>query len=259
MSIPIIPKTPRSRHARGPKKRPWPWIIGILAAVLAGVVVYGISMMSSGASLPKALPQPTMQAIPTAHPTSSTASSSTPTPTPTPIIIPEGQVTQIYLPAANPSLTIDAPVLKMPTSCKSVIQPPEDGPDKLKVFQCDDFAMAGTNSSGNVIITGHTSALPQYDGAVLNKVRAQIDDKDPGKLLVGREIFLRTTTSGTNWLAYKISAVVTPTKAELPYDAEVWVDVPGGLRIVTCLSQEGLPTALQNIVVIAQLEGVHAP
>lgn len=258
MSTPITTTRRDRRRIRTRKRRTWLWVIVILLAmVLAGVVGYNISMASSEASLPKALPQPTMQTVPTTPPTSS--ATPTPTPTPTPIVIPTGQVTQIYLPSTDPSLTIDAPVLQMPTACKSVIQPPEEGPDKLKVFQCGDFAMAGTDSPGNVIITGHTSALPQYDGAVLNKLRAQVDDKDPGKLLVGREVFLRTTTSGANWLAYKITAVVTPSKSDLPYDTAVWTDVPGGLRIVTCLSQADLPTAVQNTVVIAQLEGVHAP
>jgi len=161
--------------------------------------------------------------------------------------IPGSAVEQLYIPASDPSKVINDPVLPMPSACQKVIDPPRTGPDLAKVFQCTDFAMPGTNTATNAVIAGHAS---NYTTTVFNKLYTQ------GDALVGRQIFVRTQASGQQWLRYTVRNIYEPLKTELPYQAQIWTPTPGRLILVTCFETPDRPTALRNIVVVAQFDGV---
>ncbi|WP_307218313.1 class F sortase [Microbacterium sp. SORGH_AS_0888] len=51
---------------------------------------------------------------------------------------------------------------------------------------------------------------------------------------------------------YSVTATTTVTKDELPYDAQVWADVPGRLVVITCLEKPDGSPSTQNMIVFAE-------
>ena len=147
--------------------------------------------------------------------------------------MPSGPVTWLSVPSAG----IATPVHPMPTSCKTEIVPPETGAWFREVYQCGDF-------TDPLVLAGHSS---KYTATVLNALYER------GLKLKDESI---TLTAGGKSYVYKITAVYTPAKSELPHMSQVWEPRPGKLVIVTCdqFSTSSGP-ASENFVVTAQEEG----
>lgn len=116
-----------------------------------------------------------------------------------------------------------------------------------------DFALPSTDSSSLTIIAGHSA--PSFE-TVFNRLYPQ------GKKLVGREVLLRTQTSGSHWLVYRIQSVDTPLKTELPYRADIWGDgstsTAGRLILVTCLQNADRSPSTHNFIAVAQFVEVRS-
>ena len=227
------------------------WVWGALTAVALLVSAASFGTLASGDS-PEAATTPALSA-PLHSPSTQTSATHAPVATqsaaPPPPAVSPSSIQQLYIPAAVTDQTINAPVLPMPSSCQSVIEPPTSGPHVGDVFQCMDFAMPGTATTANTVVAGHSS----YDlQTVFNKLYPQ------GQTLIGRQIFIRTQTSGKRWLAYKVQHVYMPAKSELPAMEEVWRPTPGRLILVTCM-QEGGGVSTKNFIVVAQFVDIQDP
>lgn len=228
------------------KARRWPLYLSLFAStLLIGYFTVGILFAP-----PSTDSVPPLQAAPTVSPVSPQTLEATPTASPSVIskaAIASGAVRQLYIPSTDSTKVIDTPVLAMPGSCQTVIEPPTSGPHVGDIFQCMDFAMPGTDTSTNVVVAGHSS----YDLiTVFNKLYPQ------GQSLIGRQVLIRTETSGSRWLDYQVQNVYEPSKDQLPYMAEIWQPTPGRLILVTC-AQEGNGVSTHNFVVVAQFKGIH--
>ena len=234
--------------------RRWDVRLGIvLLFVAATIVAIGLSVPVHGTvGLEKSLPRPTItdtQKVPTSSPATTSSPASTPAPTAAPVDIPPGLPTKIFVADADLSTSI----IKMPTSCQDIIDPPRSGVAMTEVFGCSDFALPGTNSSSLSVLTGHSSP---YQATQLNKLN---DQQVKGTLVIGEKIMIQTTTSGGRWLVYAVTGVYEIPKSELPYDTRVW-GKPGEstsnrLLIVTCRVANVVP-APKNLVIVSQLEGI---
>lgn len=233
------------------KARRWPIYVTLLTLVLllAFWALTTLFVPPSATSVPSLQAVPTVAAVPsTASPTAVHTSPTAPAPVPAQVSITPAAIRQLYIPSTDPTKVIDVPVLAMPSSCLTVIEPPMSGPHVGDVFQCMDFAMPGTNAQSNAVLAGHSS----YDlPTVFNKLYPQ------GESLVGRQVLVRTEASGSQWLDYQIQNVYQPTKDKLPYMEEVWRSTPGRLILITC-EQEGNGVSTHNFVVVAQLKGVQS-
>lgn len=237
------PAPPRPRF----RARRWPVVL--LVAVL--VVSSGAAILYYG-NVHGAQAEPKLQPVPSASssveasvPPAAAAPSPSPAP---PAPIAASAVQQLYIPAPDPSMVIDDPVLAMPSNCRRVIEPPLDGPDIAKVFQCMDFAMPGTDTADNVVVAGHSS---HYVTTTFNKLYQQ------GASLTGRYVYVRTAASGSQWLRYVVQNVYEPLKTDLPYQEQIWKPTPGRLILVTCLQEDGLEKSVKNFIVVAQFDSVQ--
>ena len=267
-------------------------ILSVMAIVL---MILGIGGLAVAIALPKVhqesmahkpLPGPALQSVPSGSSaktpgtstgtTPSKTTSSQPTTkgsTPTPptdkpaVTIAPGKVQQIYIPSQHKLMVVNAPVAAMPTSCKQVIDPPRD--DRFRgVFQCTDFADAGTTSSGTVVLAGHSSSNHAYNtmfdhlsctatscGATTVAEGCNVEQST----LPGREVDLRTDTSGTHWLVYRVTDVYCPSKdtsTDIATKKQLWKATPGRLLLVTCLEQANTSYSADNLIAVAEFVGV---
>lgn len=213
-------------------------MIILMGGLFAGLVTTFVINSVGSARVPPTMP------VPNLSPLDHHSMSPQPTHTPTPQTIAASEVKQLYVPSAG----INTPILPMPSSCQTVIDPPRDVESFDKVYQCMDFAMPGTDTKTNVVIAGHSS---NYVDTVFNKLYTQ------GNSLLHHDVFIRTKASGKAWLRYSIRAVYEPEKSQLPYMSEVWQPTPGRLILVTCLQEPNQPYSVKNFIVVAQLVGVQ--
>ena len=182
--------------------------------------------------------------------TSTSGSSPTSTTAEPPETFAPSRAVQIYLPNADPELAISTDIHPL-GGCRSVIDPPRNGPDFTGVFGCTDFAQPGTASPSLAVLAGHSS---QTFDTVFNKLYVQ------GAALEGQTVYLRTEDSGDRWLAYRIEHTYTPDKNDLPYLTAVWggdgSSTSGRLVLVTCQQTDGAATSTANYVAVAQYVGV---
>ena len=183
-----------AKHARF-KPRRWP--IFVITALLVAIIVSAFVYVEKE----KIDLQP-MDEVPTV-PTQIIAEQPT---------IKPSRVTQIFVPATEPSYVINNGVTEL-NSCMPQIDPPLDGKGIGSVYECMDFARPGTSSQGLSILAGHSSCRVD---TVFNRLNEQ------GDTLIGREVLLKTETSGNKWLVYQINAAYKPDKNELPYMEEIW-------------------------------------
>ncbi len=226
------------------KSRRWPiWLAFCGAVVLAVAVLF--SSINHGTHPVPVYPA---EALPSSMTTSVSSQSSA---IPAQYFVKPSAVTQLYVPSVNERLVINNQVLPMPSSCKTVIQPPLSGSHVGSVFQCVDYAMPGSPATGTTVLAGHSSLRI---ATVFNKLYLQ------GKSLVGRQVLLKTKTSGRLWLDYTISAVYMPLKTDLPYMGEIWGDGSassrGRLVLVTCFQDASTGDSNKNFIVVASFAGV---
>lgn len=253
--------------------------------MLIGLIVVSMaawSMVQQNAVLNAPLPGPSMQSVPslvvatpgtttagptpkpTTTPTPSVVKSIQPKPKPEPLVIKSSAVLQIYMPSTHKLMVIDAPVAQMPTSCKKEIDPPRDVSRRRGVFQCGDFANAGTNSTGTTVLPGHSSVDQQWN-TVFDKLsctatscaRTTVAEhcSVQRSTLVGRKIYLRTAASGKHWLVYLVTDVYCPSQTigkDNGVNAKVWKPTPGGLLLITCLEQANQHGSTNSLFVKAQ-------
>ncbi|ALG84300.1 class F sortase [Gordonia phthalatica] len=122
---------------------------------------------------------------------------------------------------------MDAPVSVMPSACTDVIEPPYDS-RVGDVFWCSDYAALGSGGDRPTVLAGHA-------GASIDTV---FNDLYPrGDAFVGQTV--RFETAGAGERAYRVTAVYTPAKADLPYLTQVWgtpgQQLGGRVVLVTCL------------------------
>lgn len=184
-----------------------------------------------------------------------------------PPVIAASRVEQIYLPSEHRAMVINAPVAPMPTTCRPVIDPPRDS--RMRgVFQCNDYARAGTNASGTVVLTGHSSMNQEWD-TVFDHLSCTADGCAPitaaegcavqQSTLTGRYVYLRTEKSGKHWLVYHIRHVYCPPKDDnkaIKLKRLIWSSTPGKLLLVTCLESANAES-VNNLFAVGQYVGVR--
>jgi hypothetical protein len=157
---------------------------------------------------------------------------------------------QVYIPNPSPDLVVSTTVQPL-SGCRSVIDPPRNGPGFGGVFGCTDFAQPGTASPSLAVLAGHSSRTLD---TVFNRLYVQ------GAGLQGQTVYLRTEDSGSHWLAYRVDRTYTPDQAQLPYLTSVWggdgSSTSGRLVLVTCEQTDKSATATANYVAVAQYVGV---
>jgi hypothetical protein len=227
-------------------------VVIVLVAALAGAlfVAWRASQATPFAQLPVAT-EPGGAPPAAVTPWSGSPEPGSPEPgSPDPVSLAPSRAVEIYLPNSNPDLVISTSVEAL-GGCRSVIDPPRNGPDVGGVFGCTDFAQPGTSSPDLAVLAGHSSK--KLDTA-FNRLYQQ------GSALTGQTVYVRTEDSGDRWLAYRIEHTDTPQQDELPYLTSVWggdgSSTAGRLVLVTCQQNDDGTPATANYVAVAQFAGV---
>lgn len=183
----------------------------------------------------------------TSKSSSTTPTSSAPVPSPT-----QSDLLQVDAPPSQPiemiipSIKIDAPFEN--ASCRGKN-------NKIAPATMDKpYSQPGTNVPAIAVIAGHTGAgVP----AVFNNHYDGTNDRHTAAL--GAKMYLRTESSGYNWLRYTATDLRDPQKSGLFEDQSVWGDgpIPGRLLTISCIQPANpLAAAVRNSVVGWQLNGV---
>jgi Sortase domain len=235
------------------------WTIAIHVSLMVALCVSGMYLMVyQFAATPqdvKPLSDTSLQPVPSLSVSVSASvvpEPTTATPLPS-ITIAPGDVKQLYIPATDPNLAIDTPVAPMPTNCSVIINPPQSTrAEALSVYQCMDFSAPGTDALGTTVLAGHSSLAHSWN-TVFDHLQQW------GDSIIGRTVYLRTTTSQGHWLLYKVTNVYRPSKstgADNAVKQEIWKPTPGRLLLVTCLELGNVPS-VDNYIVVAQYEGIQ--
>lgn len=115
------------------------------------------------------------------------------------------------------------------------------------------YALPGTDAKDLVVIAGHTGAGVSgvfdklYDGTAERHTVAE-----------GDYLYVRTETSGEDWLVYRATDLHDPDKKALASDPAIWGNgpMPGRLLTISCIQPANLlADSVRNAVVGWQLEG----
>lgn len=115
------------------------------------------------------------------------------------------------------------------------------------------YALPGTDADDLVVIAGHTGAGVS---AVFDKLYDGTAERHT--VAVGDYLYLRTETSGDDWLAYRATDLHDPDKQNLAGDSTIWGDgpMPGRLLTISCIQPANLlADSVRNAVVGWQLDG----
>lgn len=116
------------------------------------------------------------------------------------------------------------------------------------------YALPGTDAGDIVVVAGHTGAGVN---AVFNKL---YDGKaEHHNVAKGDTLFMRTESSGEDWLKYTATDLHEPDKGALAGNAEIWGTgpMPGRLLTISCIQPANpLADSVRNAVVGWQLAGV---
>lgn len=157
--------------------------------------------------------------------------------------------TLLYLPESDHGPGIDSGLLSL--TCGADIPYPTSGPDRYKVFYCDDYALPSSQMPYYGIITGHSTQTASID-TVMNRLLLQDE-------LVGRDIYVRTEASGAQWLVFRFVGTEHIDKADL-IDAEAWGDsntsTAGRLVFLACAQERFGGAGTDNVLFTAQFVGV---
>ena len=115
------------------------------------------------------------------------------------------------------------------------------------------YELPGTNAGDIVVVAGHTGAGVD---AVFNKL---YDGKaERHTVAEGDTLFVRTETSGEDWLKYTATDLHDPDKGALASNTEIWGTgpMPGRLLTISCIQPANLlADSVRNAVVGWQLAG----
>ncbi|WJY59635.1 hypothetical protein CAFEL_09485 [Corynebacterium afermentans subsp. lipophilum] len=115
------------------------------------------------------------------------------------------------------------------------------------------YELPGTDAGDIVVVAGHTGAGVD---AVFNKL---YDGKaERHTVAKGDTLFLRTETSGDDWLKYTATDLHDPDKGALASNTEIWGTgpMPGRLLTISCIQPANLlADSVRNAVVGWQLAG----
>lgn len=115
------------------------------------------------------------------------------------------------------------------------------------------YQLPGTDAGDIVVVAGHTGAGVN---AVFNKL---YDGKaERHTVAVGDTVFIRTESSGDDWLKYTATDLHDPDKGTLAGNAEIWGTgpIPGRLLTISCIQPANLlAESVRNAVVGWQLAG----
>lgn len=177
------------------------------------------------------------------------------TPAPTPdeqLIIPDGRPVQMYIPAIGLVAGFEQ------GSCRLVdglIDPATL--DLACAYTAPDrpYRLPGSNTGDIVVIAGHAGAGTD---AVFDPMYNP--DADSHNVQVGDVMYIRTDTSGDNWLKYTASDLHSPEKGSLSGDVSIWGEgaTPGRLLTISCI-QPAFAPSVRNAVVGWQFAGVAGP
>ena len=115
------------------------------------------------------------------------------------------------------------------------------------------YELPGTDAGDIVVVAGHTGAGVD---AVFNKL---YDGKaERHTVAEGDTLFVRTETSGDDWLKYTATDLHDPDKGALASNTEIWGTgpMPGRLLTISCIQPANLlADSVRNAVVGWQLAG----
>lgn len=115
------------------------------------------------------------------------------------------------------------------------------------------YELPGTDAGDIVVVAGHTGAGVD---AVFNKL---YDGKaERHTVAEGDTLFVRTETSGDDWLKYTVTDLHDPDKGALATNTEIWGTgpMPGRLLTISCIQPANLlADSVRNAVVGWQLAG----
>ena len=115
------------------------------------------------------------------------------------------------------------------------------------------YALPGTDAKDLVVIAGHTGAGVS---AVFNKLYDGTTEHH--NVAVGDYLYVRTETSGQDWLVYRATDLHDPDKKALASNPEIWGNepMPGRLLTISCVQPSNLlANSVRNAVVGWQLKG----
>lgn len=169
-----------------------------------------------------------------------------------PLIIPDGRPLEMYVPAIGLVTGFEQ------GSCRLVgglIDPATL--DLACAYTAPDrpYRLPGSNAQDIVVIAGHAGA---GTAAVFDPMYNP--DADHHNVRVGDVLFMRTETSGENWLKYTATDLHSPEKGSLATDESVWGKgaTPGRLLTISCI-QPAFAPSIRNAVVGWQFAGVAGP
>lgn len=115
------------------------------------------------------------------------------------------------------------------------------------------YSLPGTNARDIVVIAGHTGAGVS---AVFNKLYDGAADRHT--VSVGDKLYIRTASSGDNWLVYAATDLHNPSKEGLSNDSSIWGEgaMPGRLLTISCIQPANpLQAAVKNAVIGWKYQG----
>lgn len=117
------------------------------------------------------------------------------------------------------------------------------------------YRLPGSNADDIVVIAGHAGA---GTAAVFDPMYNP--NADHHNVRVGDVLYIRTETSGENWLKYTATDLHSPEKSGLAGDASVWGEgaTPGRLLTISCI-QPAFAPSVRNAVVGWQFAGIAGP
>jgi Sortase domain len=167
-------------------------------------------------------------------------------------VVPASAPVELVVPHADPDLEIVEEVLPDTGPCDPIDPPTND------VYYCTDpgagVQLPGTDSSDLAFLAGHSLRDPARDSPF-----DRIDDM--GEEMVGKDVYVRTESSGDDWLVYSVEERIQIDQDDLAYSQEIWGDadgttLPGRMLLITCHQTGDLKHSTDNTVLVAQLSGV---
>lgn len=156
------------------------------------------------------------------------------------------RATHLFIENETGGTVLDVDILPL-DNCLPVIDPPREGDALGATYQCMDYATPSNDQDGLSILAGHSSSHVETD---FNDLYRQ------GDQLVGDTVHIKTNDSDKQGQEYTIHTVLTPSKQDLPYMAEVWgapgEDVDDKLVLVTCLQNPDGSDSTNNFIALAE-------
>lgn len=228
--------------------------------IAMGVVGFILTSPSPPQTLP-VVPMPTSiestSEVPA--PTTTTAAGPTPSPTLTPSVVTIGGSvpTKMYVPRLKKTVLLATKLCPVVSKDGQLMLDP-DRNDFTKacyfVGGAYPYVLPGTNAADIAVLAGHTSH--QKSTAAFNIFYDW--KKGVFTLKPGDEVWVQTKKSGSRWLVYKATDLLTPkkyaasNKVSLLNDPKVWgtAPTPGVLLTIGCLQSKniGQPSS-ENIVI----------